>query len=159
LASTFDVRFEAARVDDGPGGDLAQAMREEIADMYDGLDLDGDTMPRAGQAQLSPPDGVFIIGRVDGAPVCCGGLKRLDDRACEIKKMYVMPECRGQGVARRLLRALEDEARALGYDVVRLDTGPKQLSARGLFVSEGYVQIEDFNANPIAVYWAEKPLS
>lgn len=134
-------------------------MRDEIAVMYDGLELDGDSMPKAGPAELSAPGGSFLVGYIDGEPVCCGGVKRLHERTCEIKKMYVVPSRRGQGVARALLHALEDDARRLGYDTARLDTGPKQLSARGLYESEGYAQIPDFNRNPVAVFWGEKRLS
>jgi GNAT superfamily N-acetyltransferase len=153
------VDFTDGRVDGGPGGELAQAMRDEIADMYDGLELDGDSMPRAGHAELSPPGGAFVIGWVDGEPVCCGGVKCLDEVTCEIKKMYVVPAHRGQGVARTLLRALEQEARDLGYAIARLDTGPKQGNARGLYESDGYREIPDFNGNPVAVFWGEKPLN
>jgi GNAT superfamily N-acetyltransferase len=116
-------------------------------------------MPKAGQAELSPPRGAFLVGSRDGEPICCGGVKRLDDRICEIKKMYVIPAARGTGVARLLLYALEDKARALGYEVARLDTGPKQGHAQGLYESEGYVAIDDFNGNPVAVFWGEKPLT
>jgi GNAT superfamily N-acetyltransferase len=154
-----DIEFRPATVDEGDGATLAQAMRDEIAVMYDGLELDGDTMPRAGPAELSPPGGSFIVGYIDGEPVCCGGVKRLDERRCEIKKMYVVPSRRGQGVARRLLHALEDSARGLGYEIARLDTGPKQLNARGLYEAEGYAPIPDFNGNPVAVFWGEKPLA
>jgi GNAT superfamily N-acetyltransferase len=154
-----ELTFVDADVDSGPGAELAQAMRDEIAVMYDGLALDGPSMPPAGQAELSPPDGAFIAGYVDGEPVCCGGVKRLDDERCEIKKMYVVPEWRGKGVARALLRELEARASRLGYTVARLDTGPKQLSARGLYENEGYLQIPDFNGNPVAVFWGEKPLA
>jgi GNAT superfamily N-acetyltransferase len=152
------VDFRPAQVDRGDGAALAQAMREEIAIMYDGLELDGDTMPKAGPAELSPPGGGFVVGYHEQRPACCGGVKRLDDRRCEIKKMYVVPALRGRGVARALLHELEDAARGLGYAIARLDTGPKQLSARGLYESEGYAEIPDFNGNPVAVYWAEKPL-
>ncbi len=133
-------------------------MRDEIAEMYDGLDLDGDTMPRAGAAELSPPGGAFVVGYQDGARVCCGGVKRLHARTCEIKKMYVVPEMRGRGVARRLLHELEATARSLGYVIARLDTGPLQVGARGLYESEGYLEVADFNGNPVASFWGEKPL-
>jgi GNAT superfamily N-acetyltransferase len=152
------IAFRDARVDVGRGGELAQAMRDEIAVVYDGLELDGETMPKAGPAELSPPGGAFIVGWSGPEAVCCGGVKRLDERMCEIKKMYVVPERRGQGVARTLLHALEAKARELGYVVARLDTGPKQLNARGLYESEGYREIADFNGNPVAVFWGEKPL-
>jgi GNAT superfamily N-acetyltransferase len=152
------IRFRPAAVDSGDGAVLAQAMRDEIAVMYDGLDLDGDQMPRAGAAELSPPGGAFLVGYDDDRLACCGGVKRLDEQRCEIKKMYVVPELRGRGVARALLRELESVARGLGYAVARLDTGPKQMGARGLYESEGYVEIPDFNGNPVAVFWGEKPL-
>jgi GNAT superfamily N-acetyltransferase len=153
------IEFADARVDDGPGAELAQAMRDEIAEMYDGLELDGESMPRAGQAELSPPGGAFIVGWVDREPACCGGVKRLDGMRCEIKKMYVVPSMRGRGVARTLLRALEQQAQDLGYTIARLDTGPKQGNARGLYEAEGYAEIPDFNGNPVAVFWGEKPLA
>jgi GNAT superfamily N-acetyltransferase len=156
---TLQTVFSDGDVDSGPGGALAQAMRDEIAVMYDGLELDGDTMPKAGQPELSPPHGAFLVGWNDGEPICCGGVKRLDDRICEIKKMYVVPAARGTGVARLLLHVLEDRARELGFEIARLDTGPRQGNAQGLYESEGYVAIPDFNGNPVAVFWGEKPLS
>jgi GNAT superfamily N-acetyltransferase len=72
--------------------------------------------------------------------------------------MFVAPQARGQGVARALLGALEAAARELGYAVARLDTGPDQPHARALYESSGYVEIDNFNANPVATYFAEKPL-
>jgi GNAT superfamily N-acetyltransferase len=154
-----EVVFGPAQVESGPGAVLLDAMRAEIAELYDGLDLDADFMPRGGAAELGAPGGAFLIGWHDGAPVCCGGLKRLQDGICELKRMYVVPAFRGRGVARQTLRALEAEARRLGYERARLDTGPKQLSARGLYVAEGYAAVDDFNGNPIAAFWGEKPLS
>jgi len=154
----IEIDFRAAHVDAGPGGELAQAMRDEIAEMYDGLDLDGPSMPKAGAEQLSPPGGMFVVGWREGEPVCCGGLKRLTESACEIKKMYVVPEARGQGVARTLLHELERSALGLGYSIARLDTGPKQLHAQALYAGEGYERVEDFNRNPVAAFWGEKRL-
>ncbi len=152
------MSFADARVDDGPGALLAQAMRDEIAVIYNGLELDGARMPRAGPAELSPPHGAFLVGWCQGNPVCCGGLKRLDERSCELKKMYVVPELRGRGVARQLLHALERRARELGYVIARLDTGPKQTRAEGLYRAEGYAEVNDFNRNPVASFWGEKAL-
>jgi GNAT superfamily N-acetyltransferase len=152
------LTFREGAVDSGSGARLAQAMREEIAAIYDGLALDGEQMPKAGPAELSPPGGAFLVGYDGQRPVCCGGIKRLPDGACEIKKMYVVPEARGQGVGRMLLHALEDKARELGYQVARLDTGPRQPGARGLYESEGYVPVGNFNANPVANFFGEKPL-
>lgn len=152
------IEFRDAHVDAGDGGRLAQAMRDEIALLYDGLQLDSEAMPKAGPAELSAPDGGFIVGYEEGRPICCGGVKRLDHGACEIKKMYVIPQARGRGVARTLLYALEDLARSLGYTVARLDTGPRQPGARHLYESEGYAPIANFNANPVATFFGEKRL-
>lgn len=154
----IEIDFRVGRVDAGEGAQLARAMRDELHALYDGLDLDGPDMPKAGPDELGPPGGTFLVGWADGAPVCCGGVKRLPDGACEIKRMFVAPAARGQGVARALLRALEDAARDLGYATARLDTGPRQPHARRLYESEGYRQIANFNANPVATYFAEKAL-
>ena len=80
-------------------------MAELYADVRGGLDLNAGDMPKAGPAELGPPHGVYLAGYHDGGPVCGGGLKRLPDGACEIKRMYVVPHARRQGLARTLLRA------------------------------------------------------
>lgn len=138
-------------------------MRAEMHELYPGLDLRAHDMPKAGPEELGPPRGAFLVGYEQTAegerrPVCCGGLKRLDDDACEIKRMYVIPEARGRGLARVLLASLEDRARELGYRIARLDTGPKQQHAVRIYESAGYVPIPNFNANPVATYFAEKHL-
>jgi GNAT superfamily N-acetyltransferase len=69
-----------------------------------------------------------------------------------------VPEARRRGHARRLLTALEDAARALGYERVRLDTGARQPHARALYTSAGFKPIPDYNDNPKAAYWGEKVL-
>jgi len=152
------LRFRPCPVDEEPAATLVQGMRDEIAALYEGLNLDGPDMPKAGPAELSPPHGTFIVGFEDEAPVCCGGLKRLSDDACEIKKMFVVEDARGRGVARELLEELERRARELGFGVARLDTGPRQPRARRMYERAGYEVIENFNANPVATFSGEKRL-
>jgi GNAT superfamily N-acetyltransferase len=158
MRSATEIEFRPAPFDRGDGAVLAQAMRDEMAVVYDGLNMDSSNMPKASAAELGPPHGTFLVGYEDGAPICCGGVKRLDERHCELKRMYVVPAARGRGVARRLLRALEHVARELGYTVARLDTGPRQPAAQHLYESEGYVAIPNFNDNPVASFFGEKPL-
>ena len=65
--------------------------------------------------------------------MACGGVCRFDAESAEIRRMYVVPERRGAGLSRRILGALEDEARSLGYRRVRLETGIRQHEALGLY--------------------------
>jgi GNAT superfamily N-acetyltransferase len=139
-----------------PARDLLTAMVAEMNELYG--DIEGPNVPSATPADFAQPHGTFLVGYHDGEPVCAGGLKRLDERAAEIKRMYVAPAARRRGVARRLLTALEDAARARGYAVVRLDTGPRQPHAATLYRAAGYVDIGNFNANPLAAYRGEKQL-
>jgi GNAT superfamily N-acetyltransferase len=153
------IAFRDGRVDSGHGGRLEAAMRAEVEAMYPGLDLSAADMPQAGPAELNPPHGVFLVGYRDGEPVCCGGIKTLAPGVCEFKRMYVIPEARGAGVGRALLGALEARARALGFHTARLDTGAAQTVAQRLYLSAGYRPVENFNANPVATFFGEKPLA
>jgi GNAT superfamily N-acetyltransferase len=155
----MDVEFRPGRVDTGDGGALIAAFAAEMDALYEGLDLHAPGMPRAGPDELGPPGGTFLVGYCAGRPVCCGGLKALPDGACEIKRMYVVPDARRRGLARALLHALEDAARELGYRVARMDTGERQPHALAFYEAEGYRSIGNFNASPTASWWGEKPLS
>ena len=153
------LRFVICPIDEEPAATLVQGMRDEIAAIYEGLNLDGADMPKAGPAELSPPGGTFVVGFEDDVPVCCGGVKRLSGDACEIKKMFVAEAARGRGVARELLAELERSALELGYGIARLDTGPRQPRAQRMYERAGYVAIENFNANPVATFFGEKRLT
>ena len=139
-----------------PASDLIEAMVAELEAFYGRIDRPG--MPSATPDDFRPPGGVCLVGRIGDEPVCVGAVKRLDDGLAEIKRMYVAPAGRSRGVARALLVALEDAARDLGYDRVRLDTGPRQPHARALYLSAGYREIPDYNGNPAAAFWGEKAL-
>lgn len=153
------LSFLAVAMDQEPAHSLAEAIRAEMAVLYDGLVLDAPDMPKAGPDELGPPAGTFLVGYDDeGEPVCCGGVKGLDDGACEIKRMYVVPEARRSGHARELLIALEDAARDLGYEIARLDTGPRQPHAERFYRAAGYELIANFNRNPVASFFGEKGL-
>jgi GNAT superfamily N-acetyltransferase len=114
---------------------LAQAQQEEMRGRYAGV---GDIGPAREAHMFEPPGGVFLVTRVDGAAVACGGVCRFDGARAELKRMYVLPESRGAGLGRLLLEALEREARRLGYTGIVLETGDKQPEALGLYVSAGY---------------------
>jgi GNAT superfamily N-acetyltransferase len=84
------------------------------------------------------------VGVEDGEPVACGGVCRYDDAAAEIRRMYVVPAARGRGLSRQILAALEEEARALGYELVRLETGNLQPEAIALYASSGFGPISRY---------------
>lgn len=151
-----DVTFGRADAAQPPASELLEAMVSELEPLYGRIDV--PQAPSATPADFAPPGGSFLIGYQDGEPVCVGGIKRLPDGACEIKRMYVVPQARGRGVARKLLEALEDEARSLGYELARLDTGPRQPHAERMYRAAGYAEIGNFNANPFASFWGEKRL-
>ena len=109
-------------------------------------------------AEMVPPSGAFVIVREDGRTVAGGGIRRLADGVCEIKRMFVRPEARGRGHGRRLLTALEQAAADLGYRVVRLDTAQSMTTAMAMYRAAGYREIPDYNGNSYASFWGEKAL-
>jgi putative acetyltransferase len=88
-------------------------------------------------AQLFEPHMRFFVARLDGLAAACGGVALFDDYA-EVKRMYTRPAARGRGLAKALLRTIEDEARASGKNVLRLETGPYQAEALGLYQRAGF---------------------
>ena len=76
----------------------------------------------------------------------------------EIKRMWIAPQARGQGVARRMLQALEDAARAAGLTSVRLDTNKALGNAQRLYLAAGYSPIARYSDNPYAHHWFGKTL-
>jgi len=136
---------------------LVTAMEAEIEATY--ADDDGSIHSVAAEPEaMSPPGGAFLIAYEGARPIGCGGLKRLDERRCEIKRMYVLPELRGRGLAALLLAALEARAAELGYRCARLDTGTRQLAAKRLYERSGYTEIPDYNGNTQASFWFEKAI-
>ena len=134
---------------------LLSAMEREMFELYEMSEM---PMP-ASTADLEPAaGGAFVVGGEDARPVAGGGVVRMGPGLAEIKRMYVVPDARRRGHARRLLTALEDAARGLGYERVRLDTGARQPHARALYESAGFRPIPDYNDNPKAAYWGEKVL-
>lgn len=153
----FRLALVPMHADLSPARELLAGMVAHLEETYGRASL-GET-PSANPDELWAPDGTFLVGwDRDGQPVCGGGLKRIGDGTAEIKRMFVVPDARTQGHARRLLAGLEDAARRLGYTTVRLDTGPQQPHAKRLYESAGYREIDSYNVNPQASYWGEKAL-
>jgi GNAT superfamily N-acetyltransferase len=140
---------------DAGSAEAQAAMGEYLAELArrfpDGFSAPGALEEAA--VRYNPPNGVFLVGRVDGAVVACGGLDFLDDETAEVKRMWVSPAQRGSGVGRALLARLEAEAAAAGRTAVVLDTNGTLAEALALYRSAGYVEIERYNDNPYAEHW------
>lgn len=96
------------------------------------------------QQEVAEGRGAFLTVHLDGRALACGAVRLLDPETAELKRMYVAPEARGQGIGRRLLEALEAEARRLGAMRLVLETGVRQQAALALYRGTGF--------NPIPLY-------
>jgi GNAT superfamily N-acetyltransferase len=120
------------------GRALIGALNAELGALY--------SEPGANHFALDPEEvsagrGVFFVAYRDGSPVGCGALRRLDAGTAELKRMYVAPLARGSGLGRRLVDALEAEARALGVRRLVLETGVRQAAALALYRATGFEPI------------------
>ena len=153
---SMGLAFRVGRCDESPGRELLSELLAHFNAQYPGRAARPGSV--TAPDEMVAPHGVFLVGYEDERPVAIGGLRPLHDDVCEIKRMYVAPGARSRGVGRALLGALEDAARALGYQRVRLDAGPRQEHSKRLFADCGYVEVAPYNANHIADYFAEKSL-
>ena len=98
---------------------------------------------------------VFFVARINGEPVGCGGVQLYGREYGELKRMYVRPAFRGQGLGKRLLERLAAHTRAQGITVLRLETGIHQAEALGLYESFGFERRAPFGAyrdDPLSLY-------
>ncbi|WP_046225468.1 GNAT family N-acetyltransferase [Paenibacillus dauci] len=95
---------------------------------------------------LSPADpaSFMIAYDAEGKPVGCGAIRALDEQSTELKRFYVRTSHRRQGIASRLLQALEEQAWQKNYRIIRLETGAAQPEAIAFYQRHGYEQIERF---------------
>jgi GNAT superfamily N-acetyltransferase len=121
-----------------------EPLRSGLADEYERIYGANDEMTAYGAGDFDPPSGTFIVACVDGRVVAGGGLRRWDEGVGEIKRMWVAPDQRRQGVALVILRALEDAARGIGYRRLRLETGQPQQAAISLYLAAGYSRIPGY---------------
>jgi len=117
----------------------------------------GRSLP-ADDADLAPPEGAFLVAIIDGEVVAGGAVKRIARDMGSIKRMWVSETVRGLGIGRRMLEALEQQARELGFTTVRLETNGVLKEAIQLYRTAGYAEVPAFNADPYAQHWFEKPL-
>jgi putative acetyltransferase len=120
---------------------LIASLNAELSGLYPDP---SDNFFELAEEQTAGDRGIFLLARVDGRPVGCGALRRIDAITGEIKRMYVAPAARGTGLGRRLLEELERHARGLGLRRLVLETGPFQPQALGLYRRAGFARIPCF---------------
>ena len=122
------------------GAALRDAQRREIREVH---------YPELAESEPGPPPSaaditIFYVAFDGERGVGTGGLRAIDDRHGEIKRMYVEPGYRGSGVAAAILRTLEADARGRGWDRLVLETGDRMLAAQRFYAREGYEPIPPF---------------
>ena len=122
------------------------------------FDLDFQEVEAEMQSLPGPyaaPEGAILLAEADGEPAGVVAVKPLDDPGvCEMKRLYVRPDHRREGIGRALARAVLEVAADLGYDVMRLDTVASMTAARSLYHSLGFEERDAYYPNPLpgAVY-------
>nr|BFE65439.1 hypothetical protein GCM10020063_099650 [Dactylosporangium thailandense] len=130
-----DLSVMRRAVTDPGVAELVTLAADEAAHRY------GD--PQARRFPLDPR-AKFVVASVDGVAAGCGAIQPLDDQTVEVKRMYVRPAYRGNGIARRLLALLEDLAAGSHYLFIRLETGARQPESIRLYESAGYRPIPPY---------------
>lgn len=118
------------------------------------LDVDlcfqGFTEELAGlPGSYAPPYGRLLLATVNQIPRGCVALQAITSETCEMKRLYVQPEQRGVGLGRLLVERVLDEARAIGYRRICLDTLPSMTQAAAMYLALGFEEIPPYRHNPV----------
>jgi len=99
--------------------------------------------------KYAPPDGRLYLAYVDEELAGCIALRKFEDDVCEMKRLFLRKNARGYGLGKELIEKLIDEALAIGYAKMRLDTYPPKMGkAVKLYESHGFRPIEKYYDNP-----------
>jgi DNA-binding MarR family transcriptional regulator/RimJ/RimL family protein N-acetyltransferase len=157
LLSASSVRAEEVAPNSHEAEHCLSHYFAELAERFDsGFDPAQSLAPTLDD--FAPPRGTFLVMRLHGELVGCGGFKRDAVGAAYIKRMWVSRDARGRGLGRRLLRELETRAKNLGYRTIRLETQKSLKEAQYLYRSSGYREVPPFNDELYAHHWFEKTL-
>ena len=110
-----------------------QGFNEELANLAD---------------HYASPQGCILLAEESGVSAGCVALRPLEDKICEMKRLYVRPDYRGRGVGRMLACSVIDRARKIGYEKMRLDTMATMKEARTLYYSLEFRNIKAYRFNP-----------
>jgi putative acetyltransferase len=150
LNGTTRVAVRRADLTSEPARALIRSLDTELTAQYP---EPGATHFELEPAEVVPERGGFFIAEAGDAIVGCGALRTLDAHCAELKRMFVVPEWRGLGLARKILNELEREAIRIGVQRVCLETGDRQRAAMSLYERSGYRRIAPFGK------YVDSPLS
>ena len=101
------------------------------------------------EAKYGLPEGRLYLLFCEGKAAGCIGLRKIDERSCEMKRLYVRPEFRGRGLGTVLVEKIIQDAKDIGYSQILLDTLPFLQSAIRMYCSFGFYEIESYNNSPM----------
>ena len=134
--------------------DHYQKVRELFRQYAESLDFDLEfqgfnqelaTLP----GHYAPPEGCILLAEESGRFVGCVALRPLEDKICEMKRLYVRSGYRGRGIGRMLACSVIDRAREIGYEKMRLDTIATMKEAKTLYSSLDFRNINAYRYNPV----------
>jgi GNAT superfamily N-acetyltransferase len=155
--TTVEIRLQPEALNSRAALELVLALNAELLARYPEDDTANHF--RLDAEEVAPGRGAFLVAYAGDHPLACGAIRLLDAETAEIKRMYVHPDARGRGVGRRLLAALEVEARILGARKMVLETGPRQPEAIALYSSAGFSRIGafgEYDSSPLSVFMGKE---
>lgn len=99
--------------------------------------------------KYAPPRGALFLALVEGKAAGCIALRPMEDKICEMKRLYVDPEYRHLGLGKQLVEKILDEGQKLGYNCIRLDTLTSMTAALALYRAQGFQEIPPYTYNPL----------
>lgn len=113
-------------------------------------------LPLTDPEKYRVPLGAFFIAWSDDLPIGCVSLRALEAGVAEVKRLWVDPTARGQGLARRLMRALESRARDMGFTSLKLDSHTDLAPAIALYRADGWVETTPYTSFPANIWMTKR---